>query len=126
MRPATRTKTQPNQRRGAALLEVIIAMTVLSVSGAALIGLLRGAARVVHVAESSEVEMRAANNFINAVSLWSRAELDQRLGSREQGPWILEITRTQATLYRIVLTDSLGKSAIVETVLFRRVTDAAQ
>ena len=63
--------------------------------------------------------MADASNFLNSVSLWSREELDQRLGEREQGNWRLEITRSTPELYVVTLRDSLGASTVIRTALFR-------
>jgi hypothetical protein len=55
---------------------------------------------------------------MDAVTLWSRVELDQRLGERRQGSWWLRIDRATETLYVVTLADSLHRP-ILRTSVFR-------
>jgi hypothetical protein len=112
-------------RRGATLLEAVVAVTLLAVVGLSGLALARSAQDLIGEAERSESGMADASNFLNSVSLWSREELDQRLGEREQGSWRLEITRSTPELYVVTLRDSLGESTVIRTGLFRAVRNDA-
>jgi type II secretory pathway pseudopilin PulG len=93
---------------GASLLEVIVALTILVTAGTAALAM---ASQVLHAVERArlvEAEFRAANAFFEAVALWTRDDLDRRLGERRQGAWRLRIDRPTPTLYVAVLRDSLG------------------
>ncbi len=107
------------QRRGATLLEAIVALTLLAMTGLSGLALVRSAANLTVEAERSESVVADASNFLNSVSLWTREELDQRLGEREQGIWRLEIDRTTPELYIVILRDSLGARTVLRTALFR-------
>lgn len=107
------------ERRGATLFEAVVAVTLLAVVGLSGLALARSAQDLIGEAERSESGMADASNFLNSVSLWSREELDQRLGEREQGNWRLEITRSTPELYVVTLRDSLGASTVIRTALFR-------
>jgi type II secretory pathway component PulJ len=105
-------------RAGAALLEVIIAMTLLTIGG---LGVAEGIVRATHHLERSrrqEAEMREASRFMQAVALWPRADLDRRLGRRQQGPWYLRVDRLSAYLYELELT-SADSMTVVRTAVFR-------
>lgn len=106
-------------RRGATLLEAIVALTLLAMTGLSGLALVRSAASLTGEADRSESAVADASNFLNSVSLWTREELDQRLGEREQGSWRLEIDRTTPELYVVTLRDSLGASTVLRTALFR-------
>ena len=101
------------------LLEVIVALTILSTVSIAALTMSSESMRVVQHAREAEQRMRAASGFLEAVSLWPRAELDQRLGERSQGRWKLRINRTFPTLYEITLVDSAGGVELLRTSLFR-------
>jgi hypothetical protein len=106
-------------RPGAVLLEVIAAMTLLAVLGAAITVLAyESSGRVSHAAER-EREVRAADALMHAVALWPRSDLDARLGRRPQGRWFLELQRPRPNLYEAHLTDSSGV-VLLGTRIYRR------
>lgn len=106
-------------RRGAALLEVLVALTILVVTGAAILGLANEAAGTLRRARAREAEIRRASALFDAVTLWPREDLDRHLGERVQGPWWLRVDRPELTLYTIVLRDSLGQDELLRTAVYR-------
>ena len=114
-------------RRGAALLEAIVALTILAIAG---IALLRSAAESYHVIQLSAVTERRmldASRLMDAASLWSRAEMDQRLGERTQGDMRMRITRPLPELYQVELSDADDGRLLLATSLRReRTADAAR
>jgi type II secretory pathway pseudopilin PulG len=107
------------KRGGAVLLEVIVALTLLSFAGAMSISLAAEATAAVRRARSIEKNIRAASDFLSAVSLWTRGDLDRHMGSRPQGTWIMSVQRPEISLYEVLLSDSGSRKPILETVLFR-------
>lgn len=117
---APRARSQRLRRRdGAVLLEAIIALVILTVSGVAAVTLVSQSADAVVRARIADAEAREASGFLYAVSLWTREDLDRRLGDRAQGEWRLIIQRPSPSLYEVVLTDSAATHEILRTVLFR-------
>lgn len=110
-------------RRGAVLLEVIIALVILALAGLSAATLARQGAFAITHAQVADQRIEAASAFLDVVSLWPRADLDRRLGDHPQGPWTLHIDRPTPTLYRIALSDSLGGLPLLETALFRPAPD---
>lgn len=106
-------------RRGATLLEAIVAITLLATLGLTILQMTRSAMDAAEAADRSDRELRSASDFMNAVSLWSEGELDQRLGAREQGSWLLEISRPTPGFYRVTLLDSGATAVVLETALYR-------
>jgi type II secretory pathway pseudopilin PulG len=107
------------ERRGAALLEAIVALTILGIAGISALTMAGEAARSVDRAREAESSLREASAFFEAVALWPRDDLDRRLGDRTQGPWLLRIERPERELYLIVLADTLTGEALLATSLFR-------
>jgi len=118
-RTHSRTSALTHSRRGAVLLEAIAALVILSVAGTAAVTMVGQSADAVRRAREAEAESRAANAFFHTVSLWTREDLDLRLGDRPQGPWRLMIQRPTPTLYEVVLADSARTREILRTSLFR-------
>lgn len=107
------------RRTGAALLEAIVALTVLAVAGITLLGVASDAYRAIELSAESERRLRDANRLLDAASLWPRGELDQRLGERPQGVLRMRIARTSAELYRVELFASDGEELLLATTLYR-------
>jgi type II secretory pathway pseudopilin PulG len=101
------------------LLEAIVALVILAVAGTAAVTLVGQSTDAVRRARIADAEMRKASAFFHAVALWTRDDLDRRLGQRPQGPWKLLVQRPTPTLYEVVLTDSAVTREILRTTLFR-------
>lgn len=100
-------------------MEVLIALAILGTVGASLAALAVGADDSVKRSVQADDEMRRASAFLDAVSLWSRADLDRHLGTRRQGPWSMEVQHPAASLYTVVITDSNGSYELLHTALYR-------
>jgi type II secretory pathway pseudopilin PulG len=111
-----------NGDAGAVLLEVIVALALLASAGLAAVSMAAEAAEAVSRAREAEVRTAEASRFMDAVSLWTRADLDRRLGERRQGPFILRLDRPDPELYTTALADSASGRVLLATSLFRRDT----
>jgi prepilin-type N-terminal cleavage/methylation domain-containing protein len=107
-----RTRVARYNRPGFALLEVLIAMLLLSIAGATAAAAAIDAIHAVRLAHHTEEVSQRASAFLDAVALWPREDLDRRLGDHPQGPWRLRIDRLSPSLYAITLADS-GARALV-------------
>ena len=107
------------QRRGVVLLEALVALVILTTAGAAAVTMAAEAARDIQRARRAEVAMRAANALFDAVSLWSRDDLDRHLGNRMQGAWLMRVDRPAPTLYVATLTDTSTQVELLRSSLFR-------
>ena len=104
-------------RRGFALIESVISLAILGLAGMAASSIVVQSYDSVRRAQAREAAVRAASSFMEAVALWSAADLDRRLGERDQGPWRLRIQRSGAGLYDVRLSDS--STVLITTRLFR-------
>jgi type II secretory pathway pseudopilin PulG len=109
----------PGARRGVALLEAIVALAIFATAGIAALTMAAAATRATASAREADRELREASGFLEAVALWTRNDLDQRLGDRRQGPWMLTIERPYPELYLVTLRDTVRGAPLLETSLFR-------
>lgn len=117
-------RSNQRRRRGAALLEAIIALTILTSAALSLVAMSAQGSRTIAQVRETEAELRRASAFMDVVTLWTRADLDRRLGTREQGPWRLRIDRPTPTLYELTLLDSTATRELLRTSVYR--AEAAQ
>ncbi len=112
--------------RGVVLLEVLIALTILAVAGIAIMQLARESVATVARTRASGTALERASDFLEAVALWPRADLDRHLGGRPEGAWRLRVERPSPTLYTVVLMDSARARVLLSTTLYRPETRDAQ
>lgn len=98
-------------RRGVALLEVLAALVILSVTGLALVELVTDATRALTEAHARESEIADQDRLLTAYSLLTIDELNRRLGRRDVGPYVVEIQRPERSLYRL----SVARRAALHT-----------
>src|SRR5213593_2051403 len=110
-------------RRGAMLLEALVALAVLATVGSAAAWTASENLRTVARVYEDEARLRSASHLLTAVSLWPREDLDRHLGSRAQGPWRLRIDRPRPTLYDVSLADTATGKVLLRTSLVRVATD---
>ena len=103
---------------GYALLELVLAITILTVAGLGLAGWMRESAHTAAAIASRDAELTRASAFLDLVALWPSEDLDRRLGSRRQGIWRLTIQRPTPDLYEVQLADSMG-FVLLATTLYR-------
>lgn len=94
-----------HSERGAALLEVLAATLILGIAGLALVELTATGLRATATAEQRERELMDQERLLTAYSLLRRPELDQRLGDRQVGPYLVNVQRPERELYRIAVGD---------------------
>ena len=107
------------RRKGAVLLEAIVALTVLAIIGSAAAWLATDSMRSVNRTHEREKNVREAARLLTAVTLWPREDLDRHLGRRRQGPWMMEVDRTDPIVYVVTLTDTASTAIVLRTALFR-------
>jgi len=108
-----------SRRCGMVLLEVIVALTILSVGATTMVALAASSLDSVSRAEAREAETRKASALLEDVSLWPRADLDRHLGDRAEGPWDLRIDRPVPTLYTVALRDTANHVLLLATSVYR-------
>lgn len=108
-----------SSRRGMVLLEVLVALVLLSLGAVSLVSLASASLRAVARAETAGDETARASAFLDAVALWPRADLDRHLGEHAEGAWRMVIERPDPTLYTVTLSDTSGARVLLATALYR-------
>ena len=107
--------------RGVALLEVLVALVILAMAGVELAELVGSGLQAEWDARQRETRLATEERLLSALTLLNRRELDQRIGRREIGEFIVDVQRPEPMLYRIALLQQ--QSPQVEdlvTVVHRR------
>ncbi len=106
--------------RGVALLEALVALTILALAGTATVGLVSAGLRNESDARSREGTLAAEERLLAATTLLRRAELDRRIGRHAVGEFVVDIQRPERTLYRIALLQA-GSPQVEDlvTVVYR-------
>jgi type II secretory pathway component PulJ len=89
--------------RGVALLEVLVALVILATAGIALIELVGAGMRAERDARAREATIATEERLLAALTLLRRHELDQRIGRRVVGEFVVDVQRPEPALYRIAL-----------------------
>lgn len=120
MRPVSDRPTDRPALRGIALLDALIALTILSSAGLALTGLLRQAINAQAEVARAESTMDAADRVLSALTLLRREDLDRRLGQHRIGEFLSDVQRPEPGLYRIALAEaSAPERELLVTVVHR-------
>ena len=104
--------------RGAALVEVLVALSVLSIAGLAFAELAQAALAGAARAREAEERLLDQDRLLAAYALLDRRDLERRQGTRPVGPYILTIERLDLDLFRVGVGFT-GEAPELETVLYR-------
>jgi type II secretory pathway pseudopilin PulG len=106
--------------RGIALLEVLVAVMILGITGVSFLELVTAGTRAVGVARERERVMADEERLMAAYTLLSHSDLDRRLGQRQVGPYLVRVQRPERSLYRIALgIKGTATQEDLVTVVFR-------
>ncbi len=108
------------RRRGVAVLEAIVAITILAVVGTSVSSLVLQASEGMVRQRAREALIRSADAALTAHALLDRRDLDLRLGTRSIGALEAYVSRPEPDLYRVSIVDSAARTReLLATLLFR-------
>ena len=111
---------------GVALVEVLVALLILSLAGLAAVGLVTEALRSEHEAAARERALSSAERVLAAATLLTKSELDKRIGRSIVGDLLIDVQRPEQTLYRIaVLRPESSQVEELVTVVYRPAASSA-
>jgi prepilin-type N-terminal cleavage/methylation domain-containing protein len=112
--------------RGVALIEVLVAIAILSMVGVSSIALLTSTLDAHGRLHSREVELRRAERVLIATTLLARRELEQRIGRRDVGGFVVRVDRPEPSLFRVGVAPEEDPAAeLVSTLIYRAATLSA-
>lgn len=106
--------------RGMALLEVLIALAILTISGLASVSLVDASLRHQLQVVEREQAIDTASRVLTALSLLRGKDLSQRLGTSALGEFEVTISRPETGLYRIALAHTQSRQQeLLVTIVYR-------
>lgn len=108
------------RRRGAALIEALIAITTLVVAGVGMIGFVLQTVENVRLVTMRHAETLSAAAELHTLQLSTPTELAMRVGQSRIKCCDLLVQPLSTALYRVTLADTLTGAAILETSLYAR------
>src|SRR5260370_20232220 len=89
--------------RGAVLLEMLVALAILSAAGLTLLELVADSLRAEREARERERALVVAARVLTALTLLKREDLDRRLGRHPVGELIADVETPEPTVYPIAI-----------------------
>lgn len=109
--------------RGVTLIEAIVALTIVSISIAAMLYAVGTTMTQQAITRDREELLERAGRVMSTYALMSRAELDQRIGQQPVRGFHVRVRRPRSRLYRLSLSDSLfPDQELLVTLVFRGAT----
>ena len=106
-------------RHGSALIDVLLALTLLAISGTAIVSLLGQTSRSMRDALESERLARRASQQLDWLAIATRADLTARLGRTNMRGWRVDIRGESPFLFDVTIASSDTSAPLLRTVLYR-------
>lgn len=112
-------------RAGTALLDVVVSLVVLGLSGTGLITLLGQTAHSVRHVRDTERAVRRASDQLARLVVADRALLVSMVGQTVSRGWIVTVGQSSPDLFDVVIADTTTARPILRTTLYRPDTSHA-
>jgi len=112
-------------RRGAAMIEVLVALVLLATAGTGFVTLLGQTAHSMRSTLLSEREARRASEQLDRLALLDRASLRALAGRTRQRGWTLDVTIADSGLFDVSIAASDTTITLLRTTLYRPPPDSA-
>lgn len=106
-------------RRGSALLDVVVSLALLGLSGTAMVSLLAQTANTMRHVRDADREVRRASDELGRLAIADRATLATMTGQSVQRGWIITVTERSTNLFDVDIADTIAKSPVLHTTLYR-------
>jgi Tfp pilus assembly protein PilV len=115
-RRALQSDTQYRVRsKGVALLEVLVAITLLAVAGVGWMSLVHESARAARNAAARDADMQSASATLRHISLWTPSELAAHVGRTRHDGYDVTVSPLAASLWSITVADTLTGATLLAT-----------
>jgi Tfp pilus assembly protein PilV len=106
-------------RRGSALIEVLVALVLLAVSGVAMVTLLGQTGRSMRSTRDMELETSAASRVLDRFAAMDRAGLLASLGRHDAGGFRADVVEASPDLFDVAVAASDTSAVLLRTVFYR-------
>ncbi|MGH7622425.1 MAG: hypothetical protein ACREMU_08815 [Gemmatimonadaceae bacterium] len=117
MRPSTRT--------GSALLDVVVALSLLGLSGVALTAVVGQTAHTMRRVAFTERETRLAARELDRFVLYDRSQLVAMTGRRALRDWSVDVEQIDPDLFEVTIARNDTNPPLLRTTLYRPDTNDA-
>jgi Tfp pilus assembly protein PilV len=107
------------RRRGSALLDVVIALVVLGLSGIAMITLLGQTAHSVRTVRNTERDVRHASDELGRFVVYDRSQLLAMVGRSWARGWNIEVIETTPDLFDVSIAVTDTSAPLLRTSVYR-------
>jgi hypothetical protein len=108
-----------NPPKGSALLDVVIALVVLGLSGVAMITLLGQTAYSIRTVRNTERATRAASDELGRFVIYDRTQLISMVGRTRSHGWSIEVLRASPDLFDVSIAESDTSAPLLTTSIYR-------
>jgi Tfp pilus assembly protein PilV len=119
-----RADSRPRRRSGAAIIEVLVAIVMLALTGTALITMLGQTSYSMQTTIESERLARAATVELNRIVLADRSTLVASVGRRAVRGWTIDVASISPALFDVRIAESDTGAALLRTTLYRPLSDS--
>lgn len=110
----------PAGRRGAVLLEALVALAIVTIALTAAMSALVGVLHQQSILRQREEQASSAGKLLGVYSLLTRNQLDQRLGQQVIDSWVLRVQRPEKDLFRVAVSAAdAPEHELAATVMYR-------
>jgi hypothetical protein len=111
----------PHAERGVALLEAVVALTIVGVSGIAAVLAVQQGLDGERRAVAEERLYDGASRVLAGVAVLESRELTRHIGDHADGPFVIRVQRPAPELFRLAVMDSgTLQTELLVTVVHRR------
>jgi hypothetical protein len=107
---------------GSALLDVVIALAVLGLSGVALVTLLGQTAHSMRGVRTTERELRQASDELGRSVVYDRARLVAMVGKSVSHGWVVDVVQAAPDLFDVSVAATPTTRPLLRTTVYRRDT----
>lgn len=111
--------TVARQRRGTALLEVMVSLVLLGLAGTALVTLMGQSEQTLRQVRQTERAARGASDELARFAVYDRTQVIASIGQQTLRGWLVSVTQSAPDLFDVVIADTLTNAPILRTTLYR-------
>jgi len=113
-------------RKGSGILDVVISLSILGLSGTGLITLLGQTAQSVRHVRDTERQVRRASDQLGMFAAYTRPQLVAIVGSSRVREWTVQVRQSATDLFDVVIADTVTGAPVLATTLYRPDTTRAE